>query len=142
MGDKACSQPLVRMRYANGILVKLEDGGRRGGATFIGDKGTIVIDRNYLRSDPVDIVREAKRGKRFAPGDNIRDHLANWVECIKSREKPIADVEIGHRSATVCHLGNIARWTGRQLHLGSGQGAVCRRRRSQQVRASPAARRL
>ncbi len=31
-------------------------------------------------------------------------------------QKPIADVEIGHRSATVCHLGNIARWTGHRLH--------------------------
>jgi len=32
-----------------------------------------------------------------------------------SRKRPVADVEIGHRSATVCHLGNIARWTGRRL---------------------------
>ena len=115
IGDKICSQPLVRMRYANGILLKLDDGGRRGGATFIGDKGTIVIDRNYLKSDPAEIVSEATKGMRFAGGDNIRDHQRNWVECIKSREMPIADVEIGHRSATVCHLGNIARWAGRKL---------------------------
>lgn len=32
-----------------------------------------------------------------------------------SRKRPNADVEIGHRSATVCHLGNIARWVGRKL---------------------------
>ena len=43
------------------------------------------------------------------------NHLRNWLSCIKSREKPVADVETGHRSATVCHLGNIARWTGRKL---------------------------
>ncbi len=42
-------------------------------------------------------------------------HMQNWFDCIRSREKPIADVEIGHRSATVCHLGNIARWTGKKL---------------------------
>jgi hypothetical protein len=41
--------------------------------------------------------------------------MQNWLDCIKSREKPIADVEIGHRSATVCHLGNIARLVGRKL---------------------------
>ena len=115
VGNKICSHPLVRMRYANGVLLKLEDGGQRGGGTFIGDKGKIIIDRNYLKSDPAEIVVEAERGKQFAPGDNIRDHLANWVQCIKSRQQPIADVEIGHRSATVCHLGNIARWAGRKL---------------------------
>jgi hypothetical protein len=43
------------------------------------------------------------------------DHMQNWLDCIRSREKPVADVEIGHRTTTVCHLGNIARWTGRKL---------------------------
>ena len=41
--------------------------------------------------------------------------MKNWLDCIKSRQTPNADIEIGHRSATVCHLGNIARWTGRKL---------------------------
>lgn len=115
IGNKACSHPLIRMRYANGIIMKLENGGQRGGGKFIGEKGSITMDRNYLRSDPAEIVIEASKGIRFPGGDNIGGHLANWVECIKSREKPIADVELGHRSATVCHLGNIARWTGRKL---------------------------
>ncbi len=115
IGDKLCSRPLVRMRYANGIVLQLNNGGQRGGGRFIGDKGTLIMDRNYIKSDPAEIVIEATKGKRFEGGDNIKDHLANWVTCIKSRQMPIADVEIGHRSATVCHLGNIARWTGRKL---------------------------
>ena len=41
--------------------------------------------------------------------------MLNWLECIKTRKRPVADVEIGHRSATVCHLGNIARLLGRRL---------------------------
>ena len=36
-------------------------------------------------------------------------------ENIKTRKLPICDVAVGHRSATVCHLGNIARWAGRKL---------------------------
>jgi len=36
--------------------------------------------------------------------------MANWGECIRTRATPICDAEIGHRTATVCHLGNIARW--------------------------------
>jgi hypothetical protein len=41
--------------------------------------------------------------------------MRNWLDCIRSRKPAVADVEIGHRSATVCHLGNIARWVGRKL---------------------------
>jgi hypothetical protein len=42
-------------------------------------------------------------------------HHNNWLDCIASRERPICDVEIGHRSATVCHLGNAAMRLGREL---------------------------
>jgi hypothetical protein len=48
-------------------------------------------------------------------------HVRNFLQCVKSRELPVADIEIGHRTTTACHLGNIAlrqeqklRWDGRQ----------------------------
>ena len=44
-----------------------------------------------------------------------KDHYQNFLDCIKSRQKPICDVEIGHRSATVCHLGNMAVRLGRKI---------------------------
>lgn len=110
-GDKICSVPKVFFRYAKDIVMELADG-PAGGAVFIGDKGKITINRGACESDPPELVEEAlgKRPRGF--NDN---HLKNWLDCIKTREKPIADVEIGHRSATVCHLGNIARLTGRNL---------------------------
>ena len=43
------------------------------------------------------------------------DHVRNFLDCIKSRQDPVAPVEIGHRSATVCHLGNIAMQLRRKL---------------------------
>lgn len=43
------------------------------------------------------------------------NHYQNWPECVKTRKTPICDVEIDHRSATVCHLGNIAIRTGRRI---------------------------
>ena len=58
-----------------------------------------------------------------------KNHPQNWLDCIKSRKLPVCDVEIGHRSATVCHLGNIAVRTGPQDPVGPGQGADRRRRR-------------
>jgi hypothetical protein len=42
---------------------------------------------------------------RYHSGD---DHIRNFLDCVKSRSEPAAPVEIGHRSATICHLGNIA----------------------------------
>ena len=43
-------------------------------------------------------------------------HVQNWLDCIKTRAKPTADVEIGHRTATVCQLLVITRQLGRRLH--------------------------
>ena len=54
-------------------------------------------------------------------GDNDKhvfkstNHHDNWLNCIKTREKPICDVEIGARSVTVCHLINLAYWHRRKL---------------------------
>ena len=61
-----------------------------------------------------DLAQTAQRALKIRLPE-IDDHIQNWFDCIKSREKPIADVEIGHRSAILCHLGNIARWVGRPL---------------------------
>jgi hypothetical protein len=41
--------------------------------------------------------------------------MLNWLDCIRTRQKPVADVEIGHRSVSVCHLVNITRRIGRPL---------------------------
>ncbi len=41
--------------------------------------------------------------------------MQNWIDCIRTRKKPVSDVEIAHRSVGVCHLANITRWVGRRL---------------------------
>lgn len=112
-GEKICSQPKVFFKYANGVVVKF-DNGPPGGAIFIGDKGRITIDRAKFSVEPKEL------GKPPYDDFTIRlyvsnNHMLNWLECIKTRQKPVADVEIGHRSTTLCHLGNIARWVGRPL---------------------------
>ncbi|MBN1492071.1 MAG: Gfo/Idh/MocA family oxidoreductase [Phycisphaerae bacterium] len=111
--EKRCSQPMIFYRYADGPVVKL-DNGPHGGGIFIGDKGRITIDRARVTSDPAEIVTEPIRDSdiRLYESD---DHMRNWFDCMRSRKLCAADVEIGHRSATVCHLGNIARWLNRKL---------------------------
>jgi hypothetical protein len=112
-GEQKGRVPKVFYRYANDVILKL-DNGNPGGGIFIGDKGKIEIFRGKVTSNPAELVKEPTRDDEIHlyKSDN---HMGNWLECIKSREKPIADVEIGHRSSTVCHLGNIARWVGRRL---------------------------
>jgi predicted dehydrogenase len=112
-GDELCATPMVYFRYANGVTVKL-DNGNPGGAIFIGDKGKIEIFRSRVTSNPAGLVDEPIRDDEIHLYESD-DHMRNWLDCIKSRQQPIADVETGHRSSTVCHLGNIARWVGRRL---------------------------
>ena len=111
-GDKICGVPKVFFRYANGVVME-PGNANMGGAIFVGEHGTVTINRGVCESDPDELAIDALRQR---PADFNDNHLRNWLDCIKSRAKPVADVETGHRSATVCHLGNIARWTGRKLH--------------------------
>ena len=53
--------------------------------------------------------------KKLRHSPRKQKYRENWIACIKSRKQPVADVEIGHRSTTVCHLGNMARWLGRRV---------------------------
>jgi predicted dehydrogenase len=85
-----------------------------GGTTFIGDKGQIFVSRGKLKSTPDDILEES-----LSAGDvhlyESTEHHQDFLNCIKSRKLPICDVEIGHRSATACHLGNIVARLGRKV---------------------------
>ena len=112
-GEQPGSFPQVVFRYANGVTLRLADG-PPGGARFVCEQGTITIDRGNFKIDKPELERELLKTVDLTP-ELGNDHLRDWINCIKSRETPVADVEIGHRSATVCHLGNIAREMGGRL---------------------------
>lgn len=106
----------ITFTYDDGTTVLCEQGtkGVRGGVTFEGEDGTIYVTRRKLEADPETILKEP------LSGDDVRlevsqNHFGNWLDCIRSRELPICDVEVGHRSATVCHLANIAARLGREI---------------------------
>lgn len=80
-----------------------------GGAAieFMGTEGRLMISRagyTYTPRRDKGAPEEAKAG----PGDMTRDHVENFLACLRSRERPNGDVQIGHRSALASHLGNIA----------------------------------
>jgi predicted dehydrogenase len=106
----------VTYKYASGTVVECDSGGGKYkmGALFEGEKGSIYVNRGALECTPDEILEEPlKDGDvRLYTSNN---HHQNWLECIRSRKDPICAVEIGHRSATVCHLGIIAMRTGKKL---------------------------
>jgi predicted dehydrogenase len=110
----------VSMRYADGVQVDYElKQSPMGGGVFTGTEAKIEIDRNRFATDPAGFIADppdpAEAKSWEGPGWIARPHIQNWIDCIKTRAKPNADVEIGHRSVTVCHLANIAREIGRKL---------------------------
>ncbi len=112
---------IVAMKYADGTPVRFErEGGPMGGAVFIGTECKMEINRNRFATNPPDFVKDApdpvvQDSKWEGPGWIARPHIQNWLDCIKSRKLPNADVEIGHRSISVCHLVNITRELKRKL---------------------------
>lgn len=100
-------------QYANGVTVICGQG-IKGGTTFEGEKGSIFVNRGVLTSNPPEIIKQELKDSDVHLYVS-KNHHANWLECIKTRKLPICDVEIGHRSATVCHLGNIAIRAGRKI---------------------------
>jgi predicted dehydrogenase len=103
-------ETIIHMMYPGDIHLELsENANPNGGALFIGEKGQVRIDRGRFEvSNPEwkTIPLEDMPIQLY----QSRDHYRNFVDCIKERKRCACDVEIGHRSATVCHLGNIARW--------------------------------
>ncbi len=102
--------------YANGtkLIVGQLQKDIPGGCTFIGTKGKIFVDRGKIVGTPDDLLKQPLDDKAEQLYKS-KNHHQNFLDCIKSRELPICDVEIGHRSATVCHLGNIAARLGRKI---------------------------
>jgi predicted dehydrogenase len=109
--DDPQAQRGVRYLYAHGVEVIHE---QSGGVKMIGEEGEILVNRGKLESNPASILEtpEDELTVRLyqSPG-----HQRDWLNCIRSRSRPICDVEVGARSVTVCHLGNLAYWHHRRL---------------------------
>jgi predicted dehydrogenase len=103
----------ITYQYANGTTVICSPSNKMG-ARFVGEKGEIYVNRGVLESTPEDLIEQPIKENEIHLYAS-KNHHQNWLECIKSRKLPICDVAIGHRSATVCHLGNIAIRAGRKI---------------------------
>jgi predicted dehydrogenase len=93
----------------------------RSGLTFHGTKATMTLTRRGI-----EIMGETWRGldapkqpqaadAKYPGSEQHAAHIRNFLDCVKSRKRPNADIEEGHLTAVMCHLGNIATRLGRSL---------------------------
>ena len=108
----------IKYTYANGVTMtcrqKLDTKNTDQGTEFIGDKGSLFVYRGGIVTNPKELLKDVEMPKIISSNANI-SHVNNFFDCVKSRKTPAADISIGHRSATVCHLGNIAIRTKKKI---------------------------
>ena len=102
----------VEARYASGVRLVMHDGS--DGVRFEGSDGWVFVKRGRLETEPKSILSETV-GPEETRLYRSNDHKGNFLDCVRTRAEPVANVEIGHRSATVCHLANIAMRLRRKL---------------------------
>lgn len=99
--------PFLTYRYENGITMTHENFGTNNAVQFNGTKGKIEVQRQKIKTDP-----ESLATKEIAAGEQrvyfSSNHYQDFLTAIRKRATPICDVETGHRTATVCNIGNIA----------------------------------
>ena len=127
-----------RFRYDNGVEVTHQKGNT---IVFYGDKGHIHVNRGkfelYLGDELKSGVQDDYTSllKKMLPPGAVRlyrstNHITDWIKAIHSRQMPVCDVEIGHRSATICNLLNQvyfshqpAKWNPAKEEFRDGTGA-------------------
>ncbi len=117
------------VRYPSGVELEVNEKGRSG-VLFEGDDGRMFVNRGTIDGVPVDDLKNnpfsrdqftlydfdnLDRPERVGKLDAIVNHMGNFFDCIRTRKQPISDYESQHRSATTCHLVNLAIRIGRPL---------------------------
>jgi len=109
----------IEYTYSNGVVLNCRQipgqPSKQQGTEFVGDKGSLFVYRGGLIANPPELLKDVEVPPIVNSNANI-GHVNNFLDCVKNRKAPAADISIGHRSATVCHLGNIAVRTGKKIH--------------------------
>ncbi len=104
----------ITYKYPGDITLLCTDKGENG-IQFEGEKGWIFVSRGVLRASDDKLLSDP------LPSDAIKlyvsnDHMGNFLDGIRTRQQPICNAEVGHRSVSVCHMGNLSlRLGGRHL---------------------------
>lgn len=107
-------------RYANGAVMIHNSGSFGGGVHFIGTKGRVSGHgmSNGWRVEPRELLKIPSGP--VSKDEGSKCHTDNFLDCVRTRRRPNADVEIGCSTVVVCHLGNIAYWLNRPIEWNPG----------------------
>lgn len=127
-GFTAASEYAVTYTYANGVVHECKSttasewhGGvkdpnrQQHGIKFIGSDGWIWVTRGVIKASDRKLLTE-KLPDSAPRVYASNDHMANFIDCVRSRKAPICPAQVGHRSASLCHLGTTAIRLGRKLN--------------------------
>lgn len=103
-----------RARYADGVVLECTTHPLSFGVKFEGTDGWLRVTARKIECEPTSI-RDSKISDQETRLYVSANHYRNFIDCVKSRKEPIEPVEVGHHTATLCHLGNIAMLLKRKL---------------------------
>jgi len=125
-----------RARYANGVELLCQTGEPKMGARFEGSEGWVQFGFGGLKTHPASLATSVIGPNEVhlpesVPGRTddvyrqyLPDHVRNFLDSVKSRRDPIEPVEVGHRTATLCHLANIAMRLNRKIRWNPEQEQI------------------
>ena len=122
---------VMKYTYANGVIMNCRQTpgtpSKQQGTEFVCEKGTVFVWRGGVVASSPEVLKSVDVPEQLVHKGAVIDllpkhkryannaHVQDFISCVKSRETPSADISIGHRSATVCHLGNIAVRSGKKI---------------------------
>jgi predicted dehydrogenase len=103
---------------------------RTHGVAFVGNLGTVVVDREKWEVLPESgwdesgrtYKMEARPVQHRRGGGGLDEHTRNFIDCMKSRAQPVCNTSVGHAAAVVAHMGNVAFKTGRKVYWDEDSG--------------------
>jgi len=105
----------VTYEYPNGMIATYENRETNAqsmfnhgyGILFHGTEGTLFVDRAGYQLIP-EKGSSLEAAEAHRSNDSLLEHWQNFLDCVKTRKRPVSDIEIGHRSTTTALLGNVS----------------------------------
>ena len=98
----------LSMIYENGVeFVHETTGNRFNDCVFYGSEGTLYVDRGGIDANPKSAINSPFNNNSWRLKEIGGSHRRNWIDCIRSRNKPVADVARGAHTSILCSMANI-----------------------------------
>lgn len=130
--------PYMSMKYANGIVMSeqpyRDDNPNAQGIRFNGTKGWLKVARGYIECSDPSLITKEEQTIQAGQYEVSSPHMQNFIDSVRSRKNPIAPVEVGCSTNTLCCLANIAtelqrpvKWDPATLSFGEDKEAASHR---------------